>query len=226
MPRPGRDRVALLRSAPAVSYSRAVPRIRAATVAEHRAHQRAELLRAAVDVVASCGAAGLTLAAVGERVGLARSSVYKYFTSVDDLVLAAVEEIFDRWRREVAEATAAVDDPLDRVAAFVRRTLSLVAEGEHRLVVIAASVPLTAERRRAIGEHHRAFMAPLSDALAALEAPDPGMSATLLYGVVDAAVRRIEAGAPVAPVTELAVSLVVTGARSLSAAGGIRPHIG
>lgn len=141
-----------------------MPRITASTVVEHRAQQRTQLLRAVVDLVTQTPDEPVTLAAVGERVGLARSSVYKYFTSVEELILTAVEEIFARWTAEVVAAADSGADPLARIERFVSRTLGLVAEGEHRLMVIAASIPLEPGQRRRIGEQHQAFMRPLVDA--------------------------------------------------------------
>ena len=77
-----------------------MPRIRAATVAEHRAVQRRLLLDAAREIVGETGRRP-TLAAVAARVGLARPSVYEYFSSPDELLAALVEDITPRWAGRV-----------------------------------------------------------------------------------------------------------------------------
>ena len=182
---------------------------------EHRAQQRTQLLRAVVELVAETPATPVTLAAIGERVGLARSSVYKYFPSVDDIILAAVEEIFARWTAEVEAAADSGAEPTDRIERFVSRTLALVAEGEHGLMVIAASMPLDPARRRRIGEQHRAFMRPLVEALTELRIRDAATSASLVYGIVEAATRLIETGKPADQVADLATSLVAAAVADL-----------
>ena len=58
-----------------------MPRIDAPTVAEHHAQRRAALLAAAEELLAEQGVEAVTPAAVGARAGLARSSVYQYFSS-------------------------------------------------------------------------------------------------------------------------------------------------
>ncbi|MEU0559297.1 helix-turn-helix domain-containing protein [Dactylosporangium maewongense] len=68
-----------------------MPRINAATVAEHRAQQRLALLAAARDVLLEEGYAALSFAALANRTGLARPTVYSYFTTKDDIVLALCE---------------------------------------------------------------------------------------------------------------------------------------
>lgn len=62
----------------------------------------------------------------------------------------------------------------------MRRTLALVAEGEHRLMAIAASIPLDPAQRRRIGEQHQALMRPLVDALTNLGIDNAALSASLI----------------------------------------------
>ncbi|HLU31431.1 MAG TPA: helix-turn-helix domain-containing protein, partial [Acidimicrobiia bacterium] len=62
-----------------------MPRIKAETLAEHRELQRRAVLEAARDLLAETGKAP-SLAEVGERAGLARSSMYHYARSRDDLL--------------------------------------------------------------------------------------------------------------------------------------------
>src|SRR4029077_11957642 len=88
------------------SYDGRMPRIEADTVAQHRARQRAALLRAAEQVLIEDGYENLAFAAVARRAGLARSSVYEYFTSRDDLVAALVADVLPRWLTRLGEQMA------------------------------------------------------------------------------------------------------------------------
>ncbi|MFD4183407.1 TetR/AcrR family transcriptional regulator, partial [Rhodococcus sp. NPDC058514] len=87
-----------------------------------------------------------------------------------------------------------------RVLAYVRANLDLVAEGEH---AIAASIASIAPRE-AIAESsaamHRRLIAPLAAALDELGAQDPTATADLINAVVHAATRQLEQGADVAAV--------------------------
>ncbi|WP_328326179.1 MULTISPECIES: TetR/AcrR family transcriptional regulator [unclassified Streptomyces] len=58
--------------------------------------RRAEILRAALEVIAERGYRGTTLGAVAERVGLTQQGLLHYFPSKDAL-LVAVLEARDRW---------------------------------------------------------------------------------------------------------------------------------
>jgi AcrR family transcriptional regulator len=73
-----------------------MPRITAATVAEHHTQQRRALLDAARAILASTGKAP-TMSEVGRRAGLARSSVYQHFASPDELLEAIVADVFPDW---------------------------------------------------------------------------------------------------------------------------------
>ncbi|MDI3213862.1 helix-turn-helix domain-containing protein [Arthrobacter sp. AL12] len=73
-----------------------MPRITAATVAEHRAAQERALLDAAHELLQETSE-GPTMADVAERAGLSRPSVDQYFDSRQDLFQALVSDIFPRW---------------------------------------------------------------------------------------------------------------------------------
>ena len=84
-----------------------MPRIEAPRVAEHHARQRRALLDAAHALLAETGEAP-SMAAVGRRAGLARSSVYQYFDSPGALLHAVVTDVFPTWMCAAAALAAAV----------------------------------------------------------------------------------------------------------------------
>ena len=100
-----------------------MPQIDAPTVAEHRAQQREALLDAAEAILLESGHGALTFRALGERTGLARNSIYRYFTSRDDLIAALCERDMPRWLDELETAMAPPTGPDARVAAFVSTQL-------------------------------------------------------------------------------------------------------
>ncbi|MGX1133457.1 AcrR family transcriptional regulator [Streptomyces glaucescens] len=171
-----------------------MPRIRAASVAEHRSMQRAALLDAARSLLSEGGTEALTFPALAERTGLARSSVYEYFRSRAAVVEELCEVDFPVWAAEVEAAMAAADGPEAKVEAYVRRQLSLVGDRRHRAVVAISASELDAGAREKIRAAHGALVAVIVDVLGEMGHAEPRLTAMMLQGVVDSAVRRIELG--------------------------------
>ncbi|NUS11009.1 MAG: TetR/AcrR family transcriptional regulator [Streptomyces sp.] len=190
-----------------------MPRIRAASVAEHRTMQRRALLDAARSLLSEGGTEALTFPALAERTGLARSSVYEYFRSRAAVVeeLCAVD--FPVWAAEVEAAMQAAESAEGRIEAYVRSQLALVGDRRHRAVVAISAGELDAGAREKIRAAHGGLVAMVVAALSDLGHEEPRLTAMLLQGVVDAAVRRIELGAAEDPesITGAAVAMALHG---------------
>lgn len=182
-------------------------------MAEHRTMQRQALLDAARSLLSEGGTEALTFPALAERTGLARSSVYEYFRSRAAVVeeLCAVD--FPVWAAEVEAAMEAADTAAAKIEAYVRSQLTLVGDRRHRAVVAISAGELDAGARERIRAAHGGLVAMVGAALAALGHDEPRLTAMLLQGVVDAAVRRIELGAAEDPerITESAVTMALRG---------------
>ncbi|MHA6784426.1 TetR/AcrR family transcriptional regulator [Pseudonocardia saturnea] len=74
--------------------------------------RRRLLLEATLRLVGRAGTAAVTQRAVAAEAGVAPSAVLYYFPTVDDLLVAALVDVNDRW------VTALHDLPVDRVAAL------------------------------------------------------------------------------------------------------------
>ncbi|WP_036500142.1 TetR/AcrR family transcriptional regulator [Nocardia aobensis] len=174
-----------------------MPRIQAATVAEHRQAQRRALLDAARAILSEQTGAAPTLAEVAARAGLARPSVYQYFGSRDELFEAVLADALPRWSARIAERMAAAGDPGGKVLAYAMANLELVDEGEHA-VVQGLSTYVAADALAAQGRAiHDELRTPLLDALTELGAPDPATTAELINAVVHTASRLVENHTPV-----------------------------
>ncbi|MFD2415262.1 TetR/AcrR family transcriptional regulator [Amycolatopsis pigmentata] len=185
-----------------------MPKINAATVAEHRARQRAALIGAAVDILVEQGAAAVTPAAVGARAGLARSSFYQYFGSGAALLAAIVEESFTAADAAIAEALENVEDPSARIDAFVRAELLLAGQGLHRPADALMRADLPVECRDRVHELHLLHYRPLMAAIAALGPADPQLTSRLVGGLLQAAMGVVENGADPDDVASHALKLV------------------
>ncbi|MCA0336756.1 MAG: TetR/AcrR family transcriptional regulator [Actinobacteria bacterium] len=170
-----------------------MPRIDAPTVAEHSAQRRAAIVDAAVDLLGREGIAGVTPAAVASAAGLARSSVYQYFSSTDALVAAGVEEAFRRTRVLVDRGQARATTPAERVAAWVDSALDAAVAGHEPMSAYAAA-DLPDACRAAVAELHHGLAAPLVAALEEHGVSSPGPVAELVAGVVVAAAAQVARG--------------------------------
>jgi AcrR family transcriptional regulator len=77
--------------------------------------RRAQLARAAREVLLERGAVGLRVKDLAERVGLAPSSVLYYYPNLDDLLLEVTRDAMGRYAERRAEAVRGVDDPAARL---------------------------------------------------------------------------------------------------------------
>ncbi|MYX36766.1 MULTISPECIES: TetR/AcrR family transcriptional regulator [Streptomycetaceae] len=182
-------------------------------MAEHRSMQRDALLDAARSLLSEGGTEALTFPALAERTGLARSSVYEYFRSRAAVVeeLCAVD--FPVWAAEVEAAMEAAPSAEAKIEAYVRSQLALVGDRRHRAVVAISAGELDTSAREKIRAAHGGLIAMVVEALAALGHHEPRLTAMLLQGVVDSAVRRIELGAAEEPATiaDAAVTMALRG---------------
>ncbi|MEV6215613.1 helix-turn-helix domain-containing protein [Nocardia sp. NPDC051833] len=184
-----------------------MPRIQAATLAEHRELQRRALLDAARAILMADPSRPPTLTEVAARAGLARPSVYQYFASRDQLLAELLADTFPQWAHRVSAAMAAAPDPAAAVLAYVRANLDLVAGGEHALARVLAAIiddDIAAYSR----ELHEGLRAPLITALRALGTDDPATVAALIDGIVHAASRLLESGADLERTATAATELV------------------
>ena len=188
-----------------------MPRIAAASVAEHRAMQRAAIVRAVVDVLLEGGYAALNFNTIAERASLARPSIYSYFKSKDDMVVAACEDRLPRFLERVDQAMSRARTPRAKLAAFLRAQLEAAGDGEHRFALALERAPLSPEAWQRIGDLHDQFAPNVVAVLRQLGQPHPEVLADLVQGVVNAGVQRIDAGEPPARVIKLANELVVRG---------------
>jgi AcrR family transcriptional regulator len=167
-----------------------VPRIQAATVAEHHALQRRALLDAARALLAETPAKP-SMGTVGRRAGLARSSVYQYFASADELLAALVAEIFPDWAQQVLSRVDATTGPGERVWAYVEANLDLFASSERAVARALREVVEPHVLRGPMEEFHRRLQVPLRQALTDFGEPEPEAMAEHIDSLIMQASRDL-----------------------------------
>ena len=76
----------------------------------------ARLIRAAAKVLERSEGASLTVQDVADEAGQSLRTLYQYFESKDDLLLAVFEEAMGTYARVIGAAIAELDDPIERLA--------------------------------------------------------------------------------------------------------------
>ncbi|MGP7961526.1 TetR/AcrR family transcriptional regulator [Sanguibacter sp. A247] len=167
-----------------------MPRISAATVAEHRAMQQRAVLDAARDLLAETGHAP-SLAEVGRRAGLARSSVYQYARSREDLMAAVVADVFPAWASRTRAAVDEAATPGHSVWAYVVSNVSFFSGSENRVARALGSVVDPEVLEGPMTEFHRALQEPLIGALSAHGEPDARATADIIDAMILGATREL-----------------------------------
>jgi AcrR family transcriptional regulator len=171
-----------------------VPRITAPTVAEHRAAQRTALLRAAAEVIVTDGVAAATPSTVGERAGIARSTVYDYFASREELLVAVAINAFEEWERDLSAALEDVPEGLPRLHRYIEATMALGADGRHDLATAMRPADLSPSRREEIVALHDALVGPLMTVLAEAGVQAPAEYAPYVQAMIGVGLARVADG--------------------------------
>lgn len=127
-----------------------MPRIRAETIAEHRALTRSQVLEAAKELIADLGSAEITLGEIASAVGIGRTTLYEYFADRDDVIASLVE---DQLPGVVRELIASVPEGLtapEHLVEVAQRTIRFVATDRVLGVILhrgAGSLTPSAQQR-------------------------------------------------------------------------------
>jgi AcrR family transcriptional regulator len=169
-----------------------MPRIQAPTLAEHHAQQRRALLDAARGLLAET-AQKPSMGAVGQRAGLARSSVYQYFASSDELLAALVAEVFPDWAHRVLAHVQTATTPGERVWAYVEANLDLFASSERAVAHALRRVVEPHVLQGPMQEFHRQLQVPLRQALLDFGEPEPEAMAQHIDSLIIQAANDVPA---------------------------------
>ena len=193
-----------------------MPKIQAPTLVAHRELRRQQLMAAAMELAISDGASAITVAAVAQKAGLSRSSIYEYFSSSADLVADLVIEELDYYTLRLADAIKGATDPFEMISLWIAEGLRYVEDGRHMLVKSLNTVTTPDYRKEEISMGHRKLVAPLRDALAATGITDIQGASAFISSVTDAASVRIESGNDAGLEIQNATIFAIAGLRALA----------
>jgi AcrR family transcriptional regulator len=166
------------------------------TLARHRAGTRERILAAALALLRERGIAGLTMAALAQRAGISRPTLYNHFSDIDAVLAAWVGVQVERSVDALVSRAAAVTDPDERLALLIEDQCRTFAGQDHRL---GAEHFESEAAPPAVRAAVKAKMAPLRRLLArtlseAGAAADSDLLADMILGALGALRRRLVAG--------------------------------
>jgi AcrR family transcriptional regulator len=192
-----------------------MPKIQAPNLAANREFRRQQLMSAATELALSHGAAAITVAAVAQKAGLSRSSIYEYFSSSADLVADLVIEELDYHTLRLADAIKEATDPFEKISLWLAEGLRYVADGRHMLVKSLNTITTPDYRKEEIILGHRKLIAPLREALRDTNINDVAVAAAFIASIADAASIRIESGNDAELEIQSATIFAIAGLRAL-----------
>lgn len=136
-----------------------MPRIQAETLKLHTQRQREKILSAAFEILECDGYPAATMDRIATESGMARNSLYKYFSDRQRLlfesVLRRVETLLAAAAADICRHTA----PIDRILAWVDAVAAYCGGTEQRFLKLLAQIeiPQAEVRRRLRLQHLRMF---------------------------------------------------------------------
>ena len=192
------------------------PKIQAATIVEQRAMRQRQLIDAALAIALESGAANITVAAVAQRAGLARSSIYEYFPSSADLIADLVIEELALYQKRLSHAVIGTQDPYQHIELWIAEALQYVVDGRHMLVKSLNAATIPEFRRDEISQGHRNLMTTISAPLQEIGLTDIRGAMSYLQNTIEAASVRIESGSDAEIEIQSAQIYAIAGLRALA----------
>jgi AcrR family transcriptional regulator len=172
-----------------------MPRITAATNAAQRAETRRRVLTAFGELLFTHGLPGLTMTDVARHAGVGRTAVYNYYADMEQLLIAYALDETERFLGDLRESLAALQNPVDRLALYVRAQVEDLSRrhlppGPAMAAVLSpASFAKLADH---VGELNLLLQDILHDGIAAgyLPPTDVGQLARLIHGTLSSSAAR------------------------------------
>ncbi len=199
-----------------------MPRIRAESIAEHRALTRSEILQAAQDLFAEFGYEATSFGDIAAAVGIGRTTLYDYFTDKDDLLASLVEDTLPATIRAMVADIPPGVGPSERLRHLTIKMIEFVAVDPTLGLLLHREVPkLSPEAQERVAVAHADLSKEFADVYRAAVAAGelkmlPGRLAgrflnDLIMSAAKALIDSNDPAAKLAEVTSAAVDLLFNG---------------
>jgi AcrR family transcriptional regulator len=158
-----------------------------------RERTQAQLLQAAVKVLAARGVAGATMQEIAQVAGMTAGTLYNHFSTREALLARLAMTLADGLCRAINDSYAHIADGAQRMAIGQRRYVRLAAESPHWTLLLLDVFPAVPE----VLEHLQQY--PLADLRMGVrqrkfKVPSEEAAMDVINGVCTSAMRRVAAG--------------------------------
>ncbi len=157
-----------------------------------RAKRIEDILRVATGLLAERGYAATSLDEIADVLDLSKASLYHYFPSKEDLILACLDRVGNETNRQLRAVAASPLSPRERLRAAVRAQVLVLTRDQPAgaaLYLRDVGLPETARARLRtfVGQHDRIFAAIIEEGITAgeLHVADPAVARLLMHGAVN-----------------------------------------
>jgi AcrR family transcriptional regulator len=172
-----------------------MPRISAPSNAAQRADTQRRILKAFGELLFTHGLPGLTMTDVARHAGIGRTAVYNYYADIEELLIAYALVETERFLAELRESLARLDNPVDRLALYVRAQVEDLSR-RHLPPGPAMGAVLSPASFAKLAGHVGGLSNLLQDILSDgmeqgyLPAADAGQQAQLIHGTLSSSAAR------------------------------------
>ncbi len=117
-----------------------MPRLAVATKAETQNRTRQRLLEAAADEFATKGFVGANINQISLAAGYAKGTIYNYFPSKRDLMLALIDEIGSQHAQYIISQVESENEPVERLRQFFAAGFSYVEQNPAQAQIAVSAV--------------------------------------------------------------------------------------
>jgi AcrR family transcriptional regulator len=171
-----------------------MPKIDAQSIEEHVRLQTGRILDAAAALFQERGYRRTDMEDIAEAVGLARNSLYRYFSNKDTILLACVQRDMVPFMAEMRALGERFPDPLERLGAWLDAQIDIATSPAHATMEMMGEIRrLAPELRKEVMQLHALPNAVLAEALAPIlkgKRRDLSLITALVAGMVEAASRQ------------------------------------
>lgn len=159
-----------------------MPKISGSNIAEHVVAQEQAMFDAAIRLFSERGVANVTTGDIAGEVGLARTSLYRYFPTKASIVYRWFEMAMAPLIDDAAAITVASMPSSEKLEQWVDLQLNFLADPDNHAMVRASleTDDMPDDIRTAIGKRHRDLYTTLHDILTTKDIPDQTIRSRVL----------------------------------------------
>lgn len=116
------------------------------------AEARKRIIDAAIRSIDRRGPQGTSLSAIATDLGVTRPTVYRYFTTIDELMMAASEVALGGWTARITDLGAGITDPVDLLVEAVAYLVERLPEEPLLMTLLETDRTRLMSRQMVLGE--------------------------------------------------------------------------